>query len=78
MRAPSSTLLHLELETARELTPPEMLSGIETRNLQKYQNPLGPNVDQLRSSGKSWQQIIEAAAKPGGQDLDLSPPGFNK
>lgn len=62
----------------RELTPPEMLMNIEARNMEKYRNPLGPSVDQLRSTGKSWQQIIEGAAKPGGQDLDLSPPSFNK
>jgi hypothetical protein len=62
----------------RELTPPEMLMNIEARNMEKYRNPLGPSVDQLRSTGKSWQQIIDGAARPGGQDLDFSPPGFNK
>jgi soluble lytic murein transglycosylase-like protein len=61
----------------RELTPPNMLADIEARNIREYKNPLGPNVEQLRAEGKSWQQIIEGAAKPGGKDFDFSPPGFN-
>ena len=61
----------------RELTPPEMLSNVEARNIRLYGNPMGPSVDQLLAKGKTWQEIIQGAAKPRGQDLDFSPPGFN-
>ena len=54
-----------------------MLADIDARNLTTYGNKLGPSVEQLREKGKSWQQIIEGAAKPGGKDFDFSPPGFN-
>lgn len=62
----------------RGLTPPEKVPEMEARNIEKYQNPLGPTVEQLRAKNKSWQQIIEGAARPGGDDVDLSPPGFKK
>ncbi len=62
----------------RGLTPPEKVPEMEARNFEKYQNPLGPTVEQLRAKNKSWQQIIEGAARPGGDDVDLSPPGFKK
>jgi hypothetical protein len=53
-----------------------MIPGIAARNIEKYQNPLGPTVEQLRAKGKSWQEIIEGSARPGGLDLNLAPPGF--
>ncbi len=56
-------------ETYRSLTPPEMLSKIEKRNIEKYGNPNGPTIEWLRSSGKTWQQIIESACRSGGKDL---------
>jgi hypothetical protein len=43
----------------RDLTPQEDVAKYEARNLEKYQNPLGPTIDQLRAKEKSWQEIIE-------------------
>ncbi len=56
----------------RGLTPPEKVPEMEARNMRRYHNPLGPTVEYLRTSGKSWREIIEGAARPGGQDMDLS------
>ena len=53
----------------RALTPPEVLSKIEQRNLAKYGDKLGPSIEQLRASGKSWGSIIESATRAGGEDL---------
>lgn len=35
----------------------------------EYGNPLGPTIEQLRAQGKTWEQIIESATRPGGEDL---------
>jgi hypothetical protein len=53
----------------RELSPSDSVQQFEQRNMEKYGNPLGPNIDQLRASGKSWEDIIESASRPGGKDL---------
>jgi len=53
----------------RELSPPDMVQKFEQRNLNKYGDPLGPSIDQLRASGKSWNDIIDSALRPGGKDL---------
>jgi hypothetical protein len=63
--------------TYRDLTPPDQVAIYEARNIEKYGNKLGPSVDQLREQGKTWQEIINSAARPGGGDLNFSPPGFN-
>lgn len=49
----------------RDLTPKDALAKLETWTLVRYGNVLGPSVDQLRSAGKSWAEIIDAAARPG-------------
>jgi len=51
------------------LTPPDVLEQITERNVAKYGDPLGPTVDWLRAQGRTWEQIIDSAARPGGQDL---------
>ena len=53
----------------RELTPADMLQKIEQRNLQKYGDKIGPSIEQLKNSGKSWDDIIESATRSGGKDL---------
>lgn len=53
----------------KALTPAEKLSEIYARNLEKYGDKLGPTVDWLRARVKSWDDIIESAKRPGGQDL---------
>jgi hypothetical protein len=53
----------------RALSPADAAKAFEQRNILKYGNPLGPSADQLRAAGKTWEQIIEGAARPGGADL---------
>jgi hypothetical protein len=53
-----------------------MITEYEALNIEKYKSPLGPTAEQLRADGKSWKQIIEGSAPPGGSDLNLAPPGF--
>jgi hypothetical protein len=53
----------------KAMTPPDELARITARNIREYGDPLGPNVDWLRARGKSWDEIIEGAARPGGKDL---------
>ncbi len=56
-------------EQFKTLTPPDALAAIYARNLAKYGDKLGPTIDWLRAHGKSWDQIIESASRPGGKDL---------
>ncbi|MNT71113.1 hypothetical protein D3C72_2095670 [compost metagenome] len=53
----------------KNLTPAEILETIYARNLEKYGDKLGPSIDWLRANGKSWDEIIETASRPGGKDL---------
>lgn len=53
----------------REYTPPEILETINTRDLERYGNELGPAFDYLIDKGKSFEQIIESATRSGGGDL---------
>jgi len=53
----------------RALSPPEAVNAFEARNLAKYGDRLGPSADQLQAAGKTWEQIIEGATRPGGADL---------
>ncbi|MEO7311692.1 MAG: hypothetical protein ABIX01_14910 [Chitinophagaceae bacterium] len=55
----------------KALTPPTILESIYKRNLEKYGDKLGPTIDFLRSKGKSWDEIIESASRPGGKDLNF-------
>lgn len=52
-----------------EVTEPALLKKIEQRNIEKYGNKLGPSIEHLRNKGKSWEDIIESAARPGGKDI---------
>lgn len=53
------------------LTPDAFLEKIYERNLAKYGDKLGPSLDWLRAQGKTWEEIIESALRPGGKDLGL-------
>lgn len=53
----------------KDLTPKGKLAEIYERNIERYQDKLGPTIDWLRAKGKSWEQIIESAQRPGGKDL---------
>lgn len=49
----------------RACTPADELARLQAWTQARYGNPLGPSAEQLHAAGKSWQQIIEAAARPG-------------
>jgi hypothetical protein len=53
----------------RALSPAEKVVEFEQRNIQRYGNPLGPTIEELRNAGKSWDDIIESAMRAGGSDL---------
>jgi hypothetical protein len=58
-------------EAYKGMTPPDLLEEITQRNIAKYGDPLGPTVDDLVASGKTWEQIIDSASRAGGQDLNF-------
>lgn len=53
----------------KDATPTELREEIYKRNLEKYGDELGPTIEYLRGKGKSWDEIIEKACTPGGEDL---------
>ena len=53
----------------KNLTPADELARIQARNLRVYNDELGPSIDWLRARGKTWDDIIESASRPGGRDL---------
>lgn len=55
----------------KDMTPPEMQQQIRQRNIERYQDPLGPTIERLRSRGNSWEEIIESSCRPGGRDLNF-------
>ncbi|RIX83594.1 hemagglutinin [Acidovorax cavernicola] len=57
----------------RALTPPDELEALEARSHSRYGNTLGPSIEQLRSAGKSWRDIIDSAARPGNHYHQGSP-----
>jgi hypothetical protein len=59
----------------RDLTPPSVLARIEAWTQARYGNALGPSADQLHAGGKSWLDIVNAAARPGETPPDVTRPG---
>lgn len=53
----------------KDLTPPDLLAKIHTRNMEKYGDKLGPSIEWLRARGKTWENIIDSATRPGGKDI---------
>jgi len=49
----------------RALTPEPLHSRIHSRTLAIYGDPIGPTIESLRAQGKSWDDIIDSAARPG-------------
>lgn len=43
----------------RGLTPPEKVPEMEARNIEKYQNPLGPTVEQLRAKINHGSKLLK-------------------
>ena len=56
--------LALAIEYKR-LTPEPLRSQIYARTLAKYGNLSGPTIEALIAQGKTWDQIIEGAIRPG-------------
>lgn len=49
----------------KEQTPEPLRTRIFDRTRAVYSDPLGPSVEFLRAQGKSWEDIIESASRPG-------------
>ncbi len=49
----------------RSLTPAPVLARIVARTVERYGNPIGPSIDALRATGKSWKAIIDSATRAG-------------
>ena len=49
----------------RQLTPEPWRSRIQARTLAAYGDPVGPTIESLRARGKSWDDIIGSATRPG-------------
>lgn len=46
-------------------TPDALREELIARTVAVYGNPHGPTLDSLRAAGQSWEEIAEAAARPG-------------
>ncbi|MBI1220053.1 MAG: cell wall-binding protein [Rhodobacteraceae bacterium] len=46
-------------------TPEPFRSRIRDRTRAVYGDELGPTVEMLRATGKSWEEITESACRPG-------------
>ena len=55
--------------TFKEMTPQPIRQIVYLRNRLRYGDSLGPTIQYLRERGKSWEEIIQSAASPGGEDL---------
>jgi uncharacterized membrane protein YccC len=49
----------------KAMTPEPTRRLLCDRTMQRYGNCDGPTIDYLRAQGKTWDQIIESAARPG-------------
>jgi hypothetical protein len=49
----------------KERTPEPQRTRIFDRTRAVYGDPLGPSVEFLRAHGKSWEDIIDSASRPG-------------
>jgi hypothetical protein len=49
----------------KALTPEPWRSRIRTRTLAAYGDPIGPTIETPRVRGKSWNDIIDSAIRPG-------------
>ncbi len=63
-RAVHSERRHLAA-TFKVLTPEPLRSRIRSRTLAIYGDPIGPTIQSLRTRGKSWDDIIDSATRPG-------------
>jgi cytochrome c biogenesis protein CcdA len=61
----------------KERTPEPLRTRIYGRSPTVHGDPLGPSVEDLKAKGKSWDDIIESAARPGYPLLDNSSSGHS-
>jgi hypothetical protein len=55
----------------KERTPEPQRTRIAQRTCAVYGDPFGPSVEYLRAKGKSWDEIIESASRPGRPPADI-------
>lgn len=49
----------------KQQTPEPVRSLISRRTLAVYGDPIGPTIEHLRARGRSWDDIIDSATRPG-------------
>ena len=49
----------------KEITPEPLRTVIHDRTVAVYGDPLGPTIEFLRAQGRSWDEIIDGATRPG-------------
>lgn len=49
----------------KKQTPEPLRSLIHRRTLAVYGDPVGPTIEHLRARGRSWDDIIDSATRPG-------------
>jgi hypothetical protein len=49
----------------KELTEEPLRSQLYKRSFEMYGDGTGPTIEYLRAKGKSWDQIIDSACRPG-------------
>ena len=59
--------------TFKALTPEPWRSQIHDRTLAVYGDCVGPTIECLRARGRSWDDIIDSATRPGAR-LSFDPP----
>jgi hypothetical protein len=49
----------------KKLTPEPMRTRVHERTFAVYGDPQGPTLEYLRAQGRSWDEIIASAMRPG-------------
>ncbi|MBR0740846.1 cell wall-binding protein [Bradyrhizobium liaoningense] len=49
----------------KNITPEPLRTRIQARTIAQYGDAAGPSIDWLRTAGKSWDEIIDSASRPG-------------
>ncbi|MDB5489935.1 MAG: fhaB [Reyranella sp.] len=49
----------------KDITPEPLRTVIHDRTVAVYGDPLGPTIEFLRAEGKSWDEIVDGAARHG-------------
>lgn len=49
----------------KDITPEPLRTRIFARTIAQYGDAAGPSIEWLRAAGKSWDNIIDSASRPG-------------